>query len=464
MKQQKSLFIFATLFYLAGVIAYTCVSYQHGKKKALQQVDKSLESIALTADFFLSGFHNKNLVHGAIPDEEYTEVNQKLNTLNAYFDSAYIYSFIKKEDTILFTTSSYTNDDKEANRTSKFLDRYNDATEMLKEIFTTQERIYEEAVDEWGYFRSILIPMTSQSNQTYVIGVDIEISYIQRMLMKQLATTTFTGLFFLLLVVPFCILYIINLKTEKIYLETEVNKKTKELRLSNETLNTKNTELSVLSSKLSKYLAPQVYENLFSGKMDVKIETKRKDISICFSDIKDFTKLAQDLPPKELTIILNLYIENMTEIATAYGATIDKFIGDAIMVFFGDPISEGAQKDAVKCVKMAIAMQSRIKELRSQPPFTSLSQILQVRIGISSGTCTVGNFGCPNRMDYTIIGNDVNLASRLEPLAEPNGILISESTYELVKNDINCTPNGEMRVKGFEQPIKTFKAIDAISS
>ncbi len=107
-------------------------------------------------------------------------------------------------------------------------------------------------------------------------------------------------------------------------------------------------------------------------------------------------------------------LTEMSKIALEYGATIDKYIGDAILAFFGDPESKGVKEDATACVEMAIAMQRRMRELQSQWLDSGLGKPFQLRIGINTGYCTVGNFGSEDRMDYTIIGNEVNLASRLE--------------------------------------------------
>jgi len=119
----------------------------------------------------------------------------------------------------------------------------------------------------------------------------------------------------------------------------------------------------------------------------------------------------------------------MSVIALAHGATIDKYIGDAILAFFGDPETRGVKADAIACVNMAIAMQKRMRELQKEWRDRGLQKPFQLRIGINTGYCTVGNFGSEDRMDYTIIGSEVNLASRLQSHAELGGILLSHETY-----------------------------------
>ena len=149
----------------------------------------------------------------------------------------------------------------------------------------------------------------------------------------------------------------------------------------------------------------------------------------------------------------------MTDIAIEYGGTVDKYIGDAIMIFFGDPESKGVKEDAISCVSMAISMKKALEELRKNWELAGVSESLDVRMGIHTDMCTVGNFGSLDRLDYTVLGNGVNLASRLESLADSNEILISENTYNLIKKEINCNYFDSLTVKGRAHSIKTFQVL-----
>ena len=211
--------------------------------------------------------------------------------------------------------------------------------------------------------------------------------------------------------------------------------------------------------KLSKYFSPQVYNSIFSGKLDVTINTSRKDLTVFFSDIKSFTTITEKLEPEVLTKLITNYLTAMTDIAIEYGGTVDKYIGDAIMIFFGDPNSNGKKDDAIACVSMALKMKKALTSLRKSWKLTGLSESLNVRMGIHTDVCTVGNFGSLDRLDYTVLGNGVNLASRLESLANSNEILISENTYNLVKKDIDCDYFDEIKVKGKSHSIKTFQVV-----
>jgi class 3 adenylate cyclase len=218
----------------------------------------------------------------------------------------------------------------------------------------------------------------------------------------------------------------------------------------------KSRMLEALSSKLSKYLAPQVYQSIFSGRRDVSLETTRKKLTVFFSDLKDFTQTTDDLEPEDLADLLNEYFTEMSKIALEHGATIDKFIGDAMLMFFGDPETKGVEGDATACVTMAIAMQRRMRELQNAWRTRGFQQPLRMRIGINTGYCNVGNFGSTDRMDYTIIGGEVNLAARLEEHADPDGILLSYETYALVRARVTAEEREAIEVKGIRRAIRPY--------
>jgi class 3 adenylate cyclase/PAS domain-containing protein len=221
----------------------------------------------------------------------------------------------------------------------------------------------------------------------------------------------------------------------------------------------KNRMLEALSSKLSKYLSPQLYRSIFSGEQNVEIASKRKKLTIFFSDIAAFTETTDNLESEDLTAVLNHYLTEMSTIALRYGATIDKYIGDAMLLFFGDPETKGVVEDAKACVMMAITMQRRMRELEQEWRERGLERPFRIRMGISTGFCTVGNFGSPERMDYTIIGNEVNLAARLEAAAEPGSILLAHETNALVRDIVLTEEQPPITAKGFLKPINTYKIV-----
>ena len=240
-------------------------------------------------------------------------------------------------------------------------------------------------------------------------------------------------------------------------------KKNKKLTSLNAEVKLKNEQLQALSNKLAKYLSRQVYTSIFQGKRDVKIESYRKKLTVFFSDIQGFTELTDRVESEVLTSVLNKYLNAMSQIALDCGGTIDKFIGDAIMIFFGDPETLGEKQDAIACVKMALKMRDKLVELRREWDILGIATPLQVRMGINTGFCTVGNFGSDERLDYTIVGGPVNLASRLEGAAEVNQILISQDTYGLIKDEVLCEKKELIKVKGQAYPVQTYQVLDLVS-
>jgi adenylate cyclase len=231
------------------------------------------------------------------------------------------------------------------------------------------------------------------------------------------------------------------------------------LRRAKEEVEEKNRQLEALSGKLAKYLSRQLYESIFEGRTEVRVASYRKEVTIFFSDIQGFTELTDTLEAEPLSELLNEYLGEMSSIATRFGGTVDKFIGDGIMIFFGDPESRGREADALACVEMAIAMRNRIRELTSTWRNRGVPRDLHVRMGINTGYVTVGNFGSEDRLDYTIVGGQVNAAARLEDAAGPDEILISGETFALVRDRILCEPVGELKVKGIAYPLRTYRVV-----
>ncbi len=218
-------------------------------------------------------------------------------------------------------------------------------------------------------------------------------------------------------------------------------------------LETANDFLASLSIKISRYLSPQIYKSIFSGQRDVVVHTERKKLTIFFSDIKDFTATTERLQPEQITLLLNEYFTEMSAIALRYGGTIDKFVGDAMLIFFGDLESKGEAEDAMACVRMALGMQHRVAELNTKWRNEGVEYPFRVRMGINTGFCNVGNFGSADRMDYTIIGAEANLAARLQQIADPGQIMIRYETYALVRGILAARPLPPITMKGISREI-----------
>jgi adenylate cyclase len=229
----------------------------------------------------------------------------------------------------------------------------------------------------------------------------------------------------------------------------------------NRQLGQTNEFLSGLAKKIAKYLPPQLYRSIFAGK-DVHLSTERKKLTVFFSDVVNFTSTTERMQPEELTALLNEYLTEMSLIATAHGGTVNKFVGDAILVFFGDPESRGVVEDAKACLAMALDMQRRLAALNAQWRNRGIEEPFRTRMGINTGFCNVGNFGSDDRMDYTIIGAEANLAARLQSIAPPGGIVLSYETFTLVRDMVRVRPLEPITLKGIAHPIVPYAVEGAI--
>jgi class 3 adenylate cyclase len=232
----------------------------------------------------------------------------------------------------------------------------------------------------------------------------------------------------------------------------------------NRELESANDFLATLSLKISRYISPQIYKSIFSGQKDVTIHTERKKLTIFFSDIQNFTATTERLQPEQITQLLNEYFTEMSEIAHQHGGTIDKFIGDAMLIFFGDPETKGDRADAQACVRMAWSMQRRLLELNAKWRAAGIEHPFKARMGINTGYCNVGNFGSSDRMDYTIIGAEANLAARLQSIAEPGGIVVSYETFALASDVITAHPLPPITMKGISREVIPYSLDNVVDT
>lgn len=204
---------------------------------------------------------------------------------------------------------------------------------------------------------------------------------------------------------------------------------------------------------LRRYLSPQLAESILGGTLEVDLASRRRNLTIFFSDVRGFTAMSERVEPEELVDILNQYLEAMTEIVFKYGGTLDKYIGDGILVFFGDPVRY--EDHAERAVRMAFEMQEKVAELRERW-FVQIEESLEIGMGITTGYVTVGNIGSYGRLDYTVIGNYANLASRLADQAKAGQILVSERTFLAVRHFVDGEQIDEIHLQNVHRPVNIF--------
>lgn len=208
-------------------------------------------------------------------------------------------------------------------------------------------------------------------------------------------------------------------------------------------------------NELRRYLSPKLAEKILTSEDALGTEPQRKMMTVVFTDIRGFSNLTDSLEPEELFQLLSRYHSEMIKIVHVHDGTLNKIVGDGLLIFFGDPIP--MEDHAERAVHMAMDMQKKIADLSDE--WNQYGHELGVRIGINSGFVTVGNVGSDAHRDYTIIGNQVNVAARLETSAKAGQILISQRTYSLVKGLIEVEEIGVVKVKGIHNPIKTYSVL-----
>jgi adenylate cyclase len=213
------------------------------------------------------------------------------------------------------------------------------------------------------------------------------------------------------------------------------------------------------TTRLRRYLAPQLVDELLAADEDPAASRDRRPITVLFADLRGFTGMVERLEPEVLAQALHLYFTEVTRVAFQYGGTIDKFIGDAIMIVFGAPRATTEADQARRCVAMARDIQIAIVGLTQRLALLAVDP-LEVRIGIGSGMATVGTFGAEHRADYTAVGVPVNRAARLEPLAPPGGILVDARTRELLDDSTTIEAFGDVALKGFGSPEPAFRVVN----
>ena len=246
-------------------------------------------------------------------------------------------------------------------------------------------------------------------------------------------------------------------------LTTNLNKTTAqlgELYTDLETLNTglqetveRKVEELNRAARLRRYVSPQLADSILAGDTEVALSTSRKYLTVFMSDIRGFTEMTEQMEPELLVEELNEYFDEMTNIVFRHGGTIDKYIGDAILVFFGDPVPQDDHEQ--RALKMAVEMQDHVESLTDRWTAT-YGAPFRIGIGITTGWVTVGNIGSSDRSDYTVLGNEVNLASRLADRANAGEILVSERTMNKAPANFEGDVVDEVTLKGVSRPIKVY--------
>ena len=208
--------------------------------------------------------------------------------------------------------------------------------------------------------------------------------------------------------------------------------------------------------RLSRYVDQDLVTKLINTNEDMPLDNKKQRVTILFADIRSFTTISENMAPEQVIGMLNEYFDTMVRIIFKHDGVLDKFVGDELMATFG--MLEESPQGPLNALNAAIAMQARMAALmiefmrKGYPTF-------EIGIGVNTGEVVMGNLGSKNRMDYTVIGDTVNVAARLEQMAEGRKIMVGEETYNSCKAYIQMAPKGEITVKNRAAPVKCFQVI-----
>jgi len=212
-----------------------------------------------------------------------------------------------------------------------------------------------------------------------------------------------------------------------------------------------------ITQLFGRYVAPNVVEQLITNRDLLQLGGRKQRLTIFFSDIRGFTSMSEKLPPEDVSALLNEYFSCMTRIVFKHGGTLDKFIGDAVMAFFGNPVY--FENHAERAVLMALEMKEEMERLKSKWTSEGKNHSFDIGMGINTGDVVVGNLGSTDFFDYTVIGDEVNLACRIESVAKRGQVLISTATYEEVKDKFEIVQLEPVQLKGKSQPVEIYEVL-----
>jgi adenylate cyclase len=210
-------------------------------------------------------------------------------------------------------------------------------------------------------------------------------------------------------------------------------------------------------TNLARYLSPQIVDQVIEDKMQVNLGGDRKVVTALFSDIRKFTTISENMPPDRLVAILNDYFNEMANIIFYHQGSLDKYIGDALIAVYGSLIE--LENPVKNCIDSAIAMMKIMSQLNWKWSNRYDGFTMDVGIGINTGEVFVGNIGSVERMEFTVIGDAVNVASRFSDLAEPGQILITEPAMKMVEGLYDLEELEPVQVKGKSDKLKVFEVV-----
>ncbi len=462
------LLVWLTLVNLLVCGVFGWQSYQREKRALLDGVDNQLRAAAHTVSRILSPDYHDRVAAGRVAESEYLDLAR---TLTAYASDAgvfYIYSFLVAEDGRCLTAStSGTPEEWETNTLPRLLEPYDAPAETLAVLESGRQREVEES-DAFGNWRSWLVPGMSEHGQRYLIGADIEVSHVRHLLLRSLWHTVaiMFGGFVLVSVFTYWITTKVSRDLDAVVRETnriarfelESHPMPESRILEVEHLIRSVEDMKSGLRSFRKYVPADLVRELILSGREARLGGQRAELTVFFSDIVGFTRMSEGLTPEELVAHVGEYLGEMGDVVLRERGTLDKFIGDAVMAFWGAPSENPLH--AIDACRAALACQARLAVLRERWVVQHRPAI-HARIGLNCGPVVVGNLGSDKRLDYTVIGDTVNVASRLEGLNRFYGtsILIGESVKEAAGEAIVARLVDQVAVKGRDAGVKVYELL-----
>ena len=215
-------------------------------------------------------------------------------------------------------------------------------------------------------------------------------------------------------------------------------------------------EKDAIKRAFTRYVAREVVSEILKDPDKIVLSGERREVTVLFCDVRGFTSISERLAPEEVVALLNAFYTLMIDATFKHDGTLDKFLGDGVMAVFGAPMFH--RDHTLRALRAAVAMQAGIRELSARRQADG-KPALAIGIGVNTGTAVAGNVGTEARMEYTVIGDSVNLAARLESYARPGQVLVAAPTYDSVRRDVDARPLGLMRLRGKEDPVEVYEVV-----
>jgi len=480
---RKNIYLKNSIVWIVVITEFITISmmgyfvYSFSKKRLREEIENKIKGVSLSVAHLIDPADHVLL--NKREDEfktQYSKVRDVLKKVKeAYPDVKYIYTMKRHSSgRIIFIV------DAEAQESENFSypgDNYSIDAAALNKAFNENSgaHISEDFIqDKWGIWLSAFAPIINAKNENVgVVGVDIDAQNVLNEEQKLF------NIIFVTSVISFLIGLLISLRFAK-RLVRPLYKLTQDVnqiqnynfedtaKIQTNIYEFKELSRSIVSMRLGlrsfkKYVPAEVVLDLLTNKQEAFLNVEKKEITVMFTDIIDFTTISEKISLDDLLVILSEYFAAVTEVISRNRGTVDKFIGDSIMAFWGAPFDN--KNHAYDACRTALEIQLVLHNLNKKLVDRKLPA-LNTRVGISTGICTVGNIGHKDRFNYTAVGDTVNLASRVELLNKnySTDILMTESTYNIVKDFYDCIKIDHVPIKGKKEIIDVYQLLNVKDS